>query len=141
MAVRQISVFVENRTGKLVDVIEILGDAKIDIRALSIADTADFGILRIIVNRPEEVADLLHEKGYVVRLTDVLAVSLPDTPGSLARVLRALSNEHVNLEYTYAFVSYIKDKAYVVLRVEDNERAVEVLAEHDVLFAEESDMY
>ena len=140
MAIKQVSVFVENRTGKLADVIETLGDAGIDIRALSIADTADFGILRIIVNKPEEVAKLLSGRGYVVRLTDVLAVSLPDSPGSLARVLRALSDEHVNLEYTYAFVSYIKDRAYVVLRVENNGRAMEVLEKNGAIFAEEKDL-
>jgi len=141
MSVRQISVFVENQTGKLVDVVETLGDAGIDIRALSIADTADFGILRIIVKDPDKVAELLIEKGYVIRVTDVLAVSLADTPGSLARVLRALSDEHIGLEYTYAFVSYIKDRAYVVLRVEDNIRATEALAKRGAVFAEESDLY
>jgi len=141
MAIKQLSVFVENRTGKLVDVIETLGGAGIDIRALSIADTADFGILRIIVNKPEEVADLLRGKGYVARLTDVLAISLPDSPGSLAKVLRALSDAHVNLEYTYAFVSYIKGRAYVVLRVENNERAEETLSKHGAIFAEEKDLF
>jgi len=140
MPVKQISVFVENKTGKLVSVIETLGRAGIDLRALSLADTSDFGILRIIVGKPEEVASLLREEGYVVKLTDVLAVSLPDTPGSLAKVLRALSDEHVNLEYTYAFVSYIKGRAYVVLRVEDNERAADALARQGVLFADESDL-
>jgi len=141
MAVKQISVFVENRTGKLADVIETLGNAGVDLRALSIADTADFGILRIIVNKPEEVSDMLRRQGYVTRLTDVLAVSLPDSPGSLAKVLRALSDEHVNLEYTYAFVSYIKGRAYVVLRVENNERASEVLLKHGAVFAEASDLF
>jgi len=141
MAIKQISIFVENRTGKLVDVIETLGDAGIDLRALSIADTADFGVLRIIVNKPEEVADFLRSEGYVVRLTDVLAVSIPDLPGSLAKILRALSDEHLNLEYTYAFVSYIKGKAYVVLRVENYERAAEVLSGQGAVFAEEKDLY
>jgi len=141
MAIKQISVFVENRTGKLADVIEALSAAGIDLRALSIADTADFGILRIIVSKPEEVANLLRERGYVIRVTEVLAVSLPDTPGSLAKVLRALSDARVNLEYTYAFVSYIKDRAYVVLRVENNERAAEALLKQGAVFAEEKDLY
>ena len=141
MAIKQISVFVENRAGTLVDVIETLGNAGIDIRALSIADTSDFGILRIIVNKPEEVGELLRKEGYVIRLTDVLAVSLPDSPGSLAKILRALSDEHINLEYTYAFVSYIKGRAYVVLRVENNERAMGVLSNIGAVFAEENDLY
>ncbi|MDR1558738.1 MAG: ACT domain-containing protein [Clostridiales bacterium] len=141
MIIKQLSIFVENKMGKLVDVVEALGKAGIDIRAQSIADTSDFGILRVIVTKPDEVASLLREQGYIVRLTDVLAVSMPDTPGSLAKVLRALSDENVDVEYTYAFVSHNKDKAYVVIRVENNEHALEVLANHGLLFADEEDIY
>jgi hypothetical protein len=138
---KQLSVFVENKLGKLVDVVEALGQEGIDIRALSIADTSDFGILRVIVSGPDDVAALLREQGYIVRLTNVLAVSLPDAPGSLAKVLRALSDENINVEYTYAFVSHNEDKAYVVIKVENNEHAMQVLAKHGVLLADEEDIY
>ncbi|MDR2650610.1 MAG: ACT domain-containing protein [Clostridiales bacterium] len=141
MILKQLSVFVENKLGKLVDVVEALGQEGIDIRALSIADTSDFGILRVIVSGPDDVAALLREQGYIVRLTNVLAVSLPDAPGSLAKVLRALSDENINVEYTYAFVSHNEDKAYVVIKVENNEHAMQVLAKHGVLLADEEDIY
>jgi len=141
MILKQLSVFIENRMGKLVDAIETIGGAGVDIRALSIADTSDFGILRIIADKPDEVANLLLEAGFIVRITDVLAISLPDTPGSLGKVLRALSNENINVEYTYAFVSHKKDKAFVVIRVENNEQAADVLAKQGSIFVDEEDFY
>jgi len=132
MIIKQLSVFVENRQGKLVDVLELLGRANIDLRALSIADTADFGILRIIVDKSEEASTLLQKEGYIVRVTDVLGLSVPDTPGSLAKILRALSDGGINVEYTYAFVSHNKGEAYVVLRVENNEEAKKLLTEQGI---------
>ena len=132
MIVKQLSVFVENKQGKLVDILELLGKASIDLRALSIADTSDFGILRIIVDKPEEASAMLQKDGYIVRVTDVLGMSVPDTPGSLAKILRALSDGGINVEYTYAFVSHDKGKAYVVLRVENNEEAKKILAKQGI---------
>ena len=110
MTVQQISVFVENRQGKLVEVLETLSARNIDLRALSIADTSDFGILRLIVNKPEEAVKALAEADYVTSVTDVLAVSLDDTPGSLARVLRILADAAISVEYLYAFVAHGKGK-------------------------------
>ena len=132
MIVKQLSVFVENKQGKLVDILELLGKASIDLRALSIADTSDFGILRIIVDKSEEASTMLQKEGYIVRITDVLGMSVPDTPGSLAKILRALSDGGINVEYTYAFVSHDKGKAYVVLRVENNEEANKILAKEGI---------
>jgi len=132
MIIKQLSVFVENKQGKLVDVLELLGKTNIDLRALSIADTADFGILRIIVDKSEEASTVLQKEGYIVRVTDVLGLSVPDTPGSLAKILRALSDKGINVEYTYAFVSHNKGEAYVVLRVENNEEAKRILAEQGI---------
>ena len=132
MIVKQLSVFVENKQGKLVDILELLGKASIDLRALSIADTSDFGILRIIVDKFEEASTMLQKEGYIVRITDVLGMSVPDTPGSLAKILRALSDGGINVEYTYAFVSHDKGKAYVVLRVENNEEAKKILAKEGI---------
>jgi len=132
MIIKQLSVFVENKQGTLVDILELLGKASIDLRALSIADTSDFGILRIIVDKSEEAHAALQKEGYIVRVTDVLGLSVPDTPGSLAKILRALSDGGINVEYTYAFVSHNKGKAYVVLRVENNEEAKKILIEQGI---------
>mgnify|MGYP000856877228 CR=1 FL=1 len=141
MTVQQISVFVENRQGKLVEVLETLSARNIDLRALSIADTSDFGILRLIVNKPEEAVKALAEADYVTSVTDVLAVSLDDTPGSLARVLRILADAAISVEYLYAFVAHGKGKAYVILRVEDNEKAAAVLQKKGIAFADSKDIY
>jgi hypothetical protein len=141
MTVQQISVFVENRQGKLVEVLETLSARNIDLRALSIADTADFGILRLIVNKPEEAVKALAEADYVTSVTDVLAVSLEDTPGSLAKVLRILADAAISVEYLYAFVAHGKDKAYVILRVEENEKAAAVLQKKGIAFADSKDIY
>jgi hypothetical protein len=141
MIVQQLSVFVENRPGKLVDVIEALGRAGIDLRALSIAETADYGILRVIVNKPDEATKLLQDGGYIVKLTEVLAVSIDDTPGSLGKVLRILSDGGVSVEYTYAFVGHGADRAFVVIRVEDMQKAVGILTEKGVAIAASDEIY
>jgi len=127
MSIDQLSVFVENRQGKLVEVIEAIGAAGIDLRALSIADTADFGVLRVIVDKPVDALKTLSDKGYVVRINQVLPVSISDTPGSLGKTLRVLADNGINVEYTYAFVAHGENKAFVILRVEDNETAERVL--------------
>ncbi|HHT16805.1 MAG TPA: ACT domain-containing protein [Papillibacter sp.] len=141
MTVEQISVFVENRQGKLVEVLETLSANNIDLRALCIADTADFGILRLIVNKPEEAVRVLQQAECATSVTQVLAVSLDDTPGSLARVLRILADAAISVEYLYAFVAHGKDKAYVILRVEDNEKAAAVLTKKGISFADSKDIY
>lgn len=141
MTVEQISVFVENRPGKLVEVLEILSANNIDLRALSIADTADFGVLRLIVNKPREALEVLREADFATSVTEVLSVSIEDAPGSLARVLRYLSDAGIGVEYIYAFVAHEKDKAYVIVRVEDNEKAAGVLKEKGVTFAKKEDVY
>ena len=141
MTVEQISVFVENRQGKLVEVLETLSANNIDLRALCIADTADFGILRLIVNKPEEAVRVLQQAECATSVTQVLAVSLDDTPGSLARVLRILADAAISVEFLYAFVAHGKDKAYVILRVEDNEKAAAVLTKKGISFADSKDIY
>ena len=141
MTVEQISVFVENRQGKLVEVLETLSANNIDLRALCIADTADFGILRLIVNKPEEAVRVLQQAECATSVTQVLAFSLDDTPGSLARVLRILADAAISVEYLYAFVAHGKDKAYVILRVEDNEKAAAVLTKKGISFADSKDIY
>ncbi|RDV84325.1 ACT domain-containing protein [Ammonifex thiophilus] len=129
MSVKQISVFLENKSGRLAAVARLLASRGINIRALSIADTSDFGILRLIVDRPEEAYRALKEEGFTVSLTDVLAVAVPDRPGGLAPALEALSEANLNIEYLYAFVARHADQALVLLKVDDRERAVKVLEE------------
>jgi hypothetical protein len=104
MKVEQISIFLENKPGALAEVTRILGDSGINIRALSLADTKDFGILRLIVNDNDRARQVLDQKGFTVRKTEVVAVEVPDRPGGLADILKSLADAGVNVEYLYAFV-------------------------------------
>ena len=141
MTVKQISVFVENKPGQLAEFTRVLNEHKIDMRALSIAETPDFGILRVIVDDAYETACVLKEAGYVFQITPVLAAEIPDQPGSLYLVLEALAQAGINLQYTYAFITRKKDSAYLIFRVEDNEKAVEVLNQNGVKLIGEDDLY
>jgi len=141
MTVEQLSVFVENKPGKLLEALETLADAQIDLRALSLADTADFGILRTIVDRPDHTLEILTRAGFLVKSSEVLAVVIGDKPGGLATVVRILSEAGVNIEYTYAFVAHSKDKAYVILRVDDNETAVKVLSKNEITLLTAKELY
>ena len=128
MKVRQISVFLENRKGRLYEVCSLLGEAKINIRALTIAETESFGVLRMVVNKPAAAIDLFRKHHITANLTDVVAVEVPDKPGGLAEVLKVLSNENMNVEYMYGFVEKFSEKALLVFRFDDPERACKVLA-------------
>lgn len=126
MKVKQLSVFIENRAGRLAGLTRLLGDADVNIRALSLADTSDFGILRLIVNDVDKAMQVIKEAGYTVSVTDVTAVEVPDEPGGLARILDALEQGNVNVEYMYAFVEKATDKAIVIFRFEDLDAALNV---------------
>ena len=132
MTVKQISVFLENKPGKLAELTGLLNSNAINIRALSLAETEDFGILRIIVSDPYQTVTVLKEANYVCSVTKVLAIEMSDEPGSLYHILQVLGENGVNLEYTYAFITRKKDRAYMILRVTDNDMAVEVLNKHGV---------
>ncbi len=127
MQVQQISVFLENRAGRLNNVTSKLGEAGINIRALSLADTSDFGILRLIVDQPDKARDILSEANFTFSVTDVIAVEVPDKPGGLAKVLASLDRENINVEYMYAFVEKATDEAVMVFRFEEIERAASAL--------------
>ncbi len=127
MLMKQISVFVENKQGRLADITKILADNQIDIRALSIADTTDYGILRLIVNYPEKAIEILKDAGMTVSITNVLAVGIPDQPGGFANAISVLSDAGMGVEYAYAFITPADGQAYVILRVDDNERASSIL--------------
>lgn len=132
MTISQISVFLENKPGQLAEFTELMEENQIDMRALSIAETQDFGILRLIVDDPYKTVNVAKEAGYICAITPVLAVELSDKPGSLVKLLTALGKGGINVEYTYAFITRKKDAAYMVLRVNDPEKAVKVLIQNKV---------
>ncbi|MDH4162840.1 MAG: amino acid-binding protein [Nitrospirota bacterium] len=127
MRVEQISIFLENKSGRLAEVTELLGTSEINIRALSLADTADFGILRLIVNEPEKALELLKQNGFTTGRTEVVAVVLPDRPGGLAGILAMLRGKAINVEYMYAFVQRSEGNAVVIFRFDETDRALEAL--------------
>ena len=127
MIVKQLSIFMENRAGRLAEIARVLGEAGINIRALSLADTSDFGILRLIVNDVQKALKVLRDAHHTVSLTDVIAVEVPDKPGGLASVLEPLRDAGVNVEYMYAFVEKATDKAVVIFRFENNDAAISAL--------------
>lgn len=130
--IKQISLFLENKKGRLAHVCRVLGDAGINIRALSIADTADFGVLRLIVNEPLKAYEILKETGFVVNITDVLAIEVPDIPGGLAAALEELDQAGINVEYTYAFIGNASKDALVIIRVENPREAIEAIKESGI---------
>lgn len=132
MTVRQISVFLENKPGSLAAFTKILENSDIDLRALSLAEHEDFGIVRVIVDDPYNTIQILKQEGYVCSLTKVLAVEIEDKPGALVRMLNLLGESGVNLDYSYAFLAKKANSAFMILRVADNEKAVRVLTEGGV---------
>jgi hypothetical protein len=141
MRVEQISVFLENRTGRLAEITRVLGDAGINIRALSLADTSDFGILRLIVSDNEKAKEALKEHGFTVGKTSVVAVEVEDRPGGLNRILEILSKEDVNVEYMYAFVQHSGANALMVFRFDDIDAAVKVLTDNNIKVLEGKTVY
>jgi hypothetical protein len=129
MKVKQISVFLENKTGRLAEVTDVLGKGGINLRAITIADTADFGILRFVASDPNKALSLLESKGFTAKETDVLGIEVPDRPGGLSAVMAALGKNNVNIEYLYASLEKNKDRAVVVFKIEDIDRGLEVLKE------------
>ena len=123
MSLKQLSIFVENKQGALVGVTDALAANDINLRALSIADTEDFGILRLIVNDTDAAYKVLTDAGYLIKITDVVGVKIGDAPGKLSKALAVLDKAEINMEYLYAFMARTEKHAYVVLRVADNAAA------------------
>ena len=132
MSVKQISAFVENKPGQLAKFTDVLTQHGIDMRALSLAETEDFGIVRVITDDSYKTACVLKEAGYIFSITPVIAVVIPDTPGGLNKVLHLLNDKGVNIEYTYAFTARKQDTAYMIFRVTDNEAAAEILKDNGI---------
>ncbi|MDR2397131.1 MAG: amino acid-binding protein [Spirochaetaceae bacterium] len=136
MGIKQISVFLENTTGRLGEVTKTLAQGQINIRAISIADTADFGILRLIVNDYEGAVKALNSAGFTTRLSDVAAVEIDDSPGSLAKVMELFQNIRVNIEYLYASLEGKAGKAVVIFKLEDHRRGLEVIKQNGLSMVE-----
>jgi len=141
MLVKQISVFLENKSGRLAEVTKTLGKEGIDISALSIADTTDFGILRLIVNQQEKAEAVLKDNGFTVSSTSVIAIAVEDKPGGLAVALDILESNSIGIEYMYAFIGKSKDEALVILRVEDSDKAIEALKNNGIKVISSKDVY
>ena len=140
MTIKQLSVFAENKKGTILYATEARAEAKIDIRAMCVADTRDFGILRLIVDDAEKACEALRAKDCVVSVTQVIGVAVPDVPGGLSNVLKLLAKNDINIEYIYAFITVSGKNAYVVIRVNDNDKAVKVLTENNIPLVTESDI-
>jgi hypothetical protein len=140
MIIKQLTVFIENKTGRLNEVTQLLGNSGINMSALSLADTSEFGILRMIVSDPEKALSILKKADFSVKLTDVVCLNSPNEPLALARALNILSGENVFIEYLYAY-SMDKKSANIVLKPDNIERCIEVLQKHKLELVKASDMY
>ena len=139
MAIKQISALVENKPGKVLELVKLLSDADINIRAMNIADTKDFGILRLIVEDIDKTKEVL-EGATIVKLTDVIAVEMADESGSLCKILEVLADAGINIEYAYAFVTPTKLGAYTVIRVDDAQKAEKALSDKNYVLLTQQDM-
>jgi hypothetical protein len=139
MVIKQLSVFLENRSGKLAEVTEALSKEYINITALSVAETSEYGILRLIVSDPDTAAALLKRDGFSVGLTNVICIMMPDKPGSLARALRLLSDNDLTIEYMYAFS--MNEKASAVMRIENIDEAIRIFCENKIQLMKASELY
>jgi hypothetical protein len=139
--IKQISLFLENKKGRLAHVCRVMGQENINIRALSIADSTDFGVLRLIVDNPVKAQARLQERGFLVSVTDVVAIKVPDNPGGLAVALDILEQADVSVEYMYAFLGKCGNQAMVILRLNDNAKGAAALQESGIVMMEESEAY
>ena len=132
MTIHQISVFLENRAGQLAEITGVLAKKGIDLRAINIAETSDYGVLRLIADKPQEAATTLLEHGFILSMTPVVAVSVPDSPGGLAKVLDVLAKENIDVEYMYSVFGQVNGLAPMVFRVADTEKLIAVLKANGV---------
>jgi hypothetical protein len=141
MKVDQISIFLENKSGRLAEVTRVLGNAGINVRALSLADTSDFGILRLIVNDSAKAVEVLKQHQFTVSMTQVVAVEVPDRPGGLAHILDILQKENINVEYMYAFVERSSDNAVIIFRFDEIDKAIKTLTSKGITVLEGKKVY
>lgn len=141
MKVQQISVFIENKSGRLAEVTRVLGEARVNIRALSLADTSDFGILRLIVDGIDAAKEVLSSSGFTVNKTDVVAVEVPDKPLGLYQILEVLDRGNINVEYMYAFAEQSNNNAVIIFRFDDPEAAIDLLSKTGITILPGSHVY
>jgi hypothetical protein len=141
MSVKQINVFLENEPGRLAEMTKVLSEAKIDIRAIYVTDSTSYGIIRMIVNQPDDAKLELQTKGFTVSVSHVIAVELKDVPGTLDKVLGLLSGNGIQLEYLYAFVGRASNDAVVVLRVDDRPKTLEIFEQNGVRVLDDKEVY
>lgn len=141
MSVKQINVFLENEPGRLAEMTKVLSEAQIDIRAIYVTDSTSYGIIRMIVNQPDDAKIELQSKGFTVSLSHVIAVELKDVPGTLDKVLGILSENNIQLEYLYAFVGRASTDAVVVLRVDDRPKTLEIFEKNSVRVLDDKEVY
>ena len=141
MSLQQLSVFVENRPGSLVSVLKTLADARIDLNGLSVADTTEFGVLRLILSDPAKGEEVLQEAGFIVKATDVLAIDVNDTPGGLFQTADMLASHGLNIEYMYAFGTKKERHAMIIFKTEDNRKAADVLKDGGVHVLDTQEVY
>lgn len=139
--IKQLSIFLENKKGRMWKALDVLEEAKINIRALSLADTSDFGILRLVVPEPDRAQEVLEENGFLVKIGEVIAVGITDKPGGLNKILKILNKSGINLEYLYAFVEQNKNRAIVVLHPENIDAGLEALEKGNADVLSEKEVY
>ena len=130
--VYQISVFLENRAGQFAEITTVLAENHIDLRAMSIAETADYGVLRMIVDNAEKATSILMQHGYLLSMTPVLVIAVPDQPGGIAPVLATLAEGNIDIEYMYSLFTHTEGNAYIVFRVAETEKFVTLLSSHGI---------
>lgn len=141
MFIKQISVFIENNPGRLAEITAVIAQAGIDLRAVSLADTSDFGILRVIVDNPQKTEQVLKDAGYTVAVTDVIAVGLKDEPGEFSKAVKVLADNGINIEYMYAFTGNHAGTAYVIIKLDQLEKGMNKLQENNAAILAEEDVY
>lgn len=139
MIIKQLSVFLENKSGRLHEVFDVLGASNINVSACSVADTSEFGILRMIVSEPEKARDILKEKRFSVNISEVISFVTPNTPGALSRTLKVLSDTNISIEYLYGFS--VGEKSFIALRSDNVEKAIMELQRHEMELISANDLY
>ena len=141
MKIKQLSIFLQNRMGSLSKPLEVLSDADVNIRAMCMADTSEFGILRLVVDNPEKGKDALEESGFLVKITEIIGVEMNDTPGGLTNVLNIIKDNEIDLEYLYAFTHEKEGKAILLLHSDDIDRLISVLKDSDITVVQSNEVY
>lgn len=141
MKIKQLSIFLQNKKGSLYDALDVLSKNGVNIRALSLADTSDFGILRVVVDNPQKGQNVLEENHFLVKITDIIAIEMNDTPGGLSYVLKTIKENNIDLEYLYAFTHDKQDKAILLLHTDDLDNLIAILNKNDIVIVPPQEVY